>query len=144
MNNLQDLLKRWAEREPNRCRALSMIGSFAVRISGLEHDIFFPAGSQRIRDDSNALVLKAALEAIHSLADVLRLQLENDGKLWHASLVDLTLTPLEGNLPIVPRFLTAEAEQELAVIGAYVLWLEFKAGEATAVAVEAEAIGGEG
>lgn len=142
---IQELLKTWSELEPNRCKASFRLDCFVVKINNLEHDIFFPENSQRIKDDSTALAFKAAMQAIEE--SELLLNLENDGQVWHSSLADLTITPPSESLPIVPRFLAAEVSHEIAVVRSYVLWLEHKRDDAAKVEKAEEAaeekIGGE-
>ena len=134
---IQELLKTWADLEPSRCRALSRIECYAVKINKLEHDLFFPENAKRIQDDCLSLAFKAAMQGIEE-SGVLRICLENDGQTWHSSLADLTLTPPEDNLPIVPRFLGSSKAHELAVLRSYVQWLKYKHTQAALEAVEGE------
>lgn len=126
MSDLFAELKRLAELDPTRCRPRASTG-YGLQINSLEHDVY-PTTSKRITDNSHAIVLLSLLEAINTAEAELRIKIENDGRQWHVVLYPTDLQC---------HFNGSNAEPVLAVLEAYLEWLEFdRTGD--------EQIGGEG
>lgn len=121
MNTPQDFLKRWAELEPERCRTRLAIGH-TVRIAELEIFIYPHEKGPRVKTLNRSHILTAVLEAIttHNL----RLKLENDSQgQWHSLLM---FTELQA------AFLGSNPDPGLAILEAYLDWLEFGRDDAEA------------
>lgn len=109
---INDLLKRWSELQPDRCQLRN------------ERFTFLLSGGWRLfygTPDSRAILLMAVWEAVNATPE-LPARLENDGQ----NLCYATLMQAE----TLARFSATNSDPAVALLSAYVKWLEFdKAGE---------------